>query len=306
MNIKFGLTAILFACLAFNGCGGGAGSSGSGGSRNGNGVGGFTDRGPADPVPWDIDESQKLIKYTGGSGQVRLEGSENDSSLYYMILENNENNQNNPYTSYDAFKIRTVVRDIQEHIQDNGTKRYEGEVQQGLGGYHKQNYESTDLGNYKFVYASVEPSLGIVQFQNGDLFTVGSEFSDSLPLNGTYIYSGVSTVGRYDSRLIDGLKVGSFLMIANFTEESAKVTGLVENGLALNGNVVINMVRGTFEGNELNWHLNFDNQNSFGTATINGSFHGPNGTGVSGIYSDNETDGNNYPRIYGAVVGKRQ
>ena len=213
------LLAVILFCFGLISCGGGNGGGGSGGNptpMNGGGLDPLDRQGPADPVIWDIE----LIgtQYTNGQGQARLEWQRGENRfVYHMMLEDIENRENvqnednfptNPYDDTDGFQIRTAVQDIQNYnLNDNQTKRYEGDVESGFGGYYQYDHESTDLGSFKFIYASNESGLGITQLQNGDLFTVGSAFSGSP--TGTFVYSGINIIGRYDES--KNLDVGLFI-----------------------------------------------------------------------------------------------
>ena len=308
-HLTLNLLAVILISFGLISCGGKGGGGSGGNPRMLNGGGGIKPgdgQGPADPVRWDIEFLGP--RYTGSSGQGRYFWTRDNSRfVYHMMLANIRNSRNNddksifpanPYDNTDGFQIRTAVQDIQDYKVNDETKRFTGDVESGLGGYFKHNHVSSDLGRYKFIYASSAPGLGITQLQNGDLFTVGFVFSGSLP-SGNYIYTGINVNGRYDEN--KDMDVGEFTMSVNFASESEQIE---LNGISgagrITGTATINMTNGTFSGSNLMW---FYDTNMRGTATINGSFHGAGGNAVSGIYSDINND--ERPQIFGAIAGTR-
>ena len=294
INLIIRLFAVLMLCFGLVNCGGGKGGGGRGNHSIDNGR-------PSDtsdpPELWRI---AVLKPYYGDSGQTRhREVTQDFDYVYHGILHQLNIEERVFKDDSHSSQILNVVHDIQDHEINDRTKRYQGEPVQKFGGFYQFDHVANDLlETYKFVYASTEPALGIVQLQNGELFTVGYDYViDSLP-KGQITYRGINVIGQYGSN--NALEKGQFELIANFDENTAKLhLDVGDNDDIVRGMVTIDLMTGRFKGEDL--VLNY--QNISGTATINGSFHGENGTGVSGVYSDNDDHDN--PRFYGAVVGTR-
>ena len=223
--------------------------------------------------------------------------SQDVTHLYHGTLSQ-INIEENEYTDHHSFQILNAVHDIQE----GRTSKFEGEIDTDFGGSYGRNLrfvDYRDLDMNKFVYASNEMSLGIVQLPNYDLVTVGIDNFGSLP-TGPLTYRGINVIGQFGSE--SALELGNFELTVDLGNDSVQFyldVGTVED--VVTGTATINAMNGRFTGNSLIW--NYSGMN--GTATINGAFHGEDGNGVSGVYSDNNPS-ENQPRIYGAVVGTRE
>ena len=239
----------------------------------------ITDAGPILENPFE-NLSNSSIPENGGMTIHKV--TESDTQ-YTIFLQ----------TNYADLPIIEEARFINFETKESRESQYgfykwrtSGGATVGSGEIYYNEYKDKDSG--VFLQTATTPYYGGVN--NSDIisyrdFQVGGVSVSNLP-TGTHEYNGGSLVGlRHNAKTS---YIIQFAMSVDFSDSTGNIREFEPSSTNLEGPISIN-TDGTFFSDSLQLKINNreTGENFPDSATINGSFHNENATGVTGIYFDN-------------------
>ena len=265
----------------------------------------------SNPVPiitTDVQQNGPIFDNESGLGiamVVEEHSLEEGAKTYYMMSDSIRGLRRVPpeFKNPNELIAQNLTQETDENREEGTTglsdvgKLYRGQAMLGDGARFQYSVYKDDRSDVAMIFELNSTDINRI--------SVGGEAVSHLPETGMHTYTGANFLTKSET---DGTnrKVysGSFTMNVNFAHGTGTISGVNDSEInSMSGNLVINMEKGTFEVNR----LNFATTDGTEVGEMYGNFHDERGTGVSGIYFQGSYDPENprIPNFYGAIAGSR-